>query len=194
MYQDVKPEQGFNPPDYSRFDTPIWPKAHVLSLNPEDSYPYATEQQLEDEPSTLLDQHYPLRASRDNTGRLAGTQGRSDFAHADETHGRGAEQERSSRLDELEKRIEDILAYRYKADKTLGDGKEWPAEERAHVEELIEKVRRNGKGRDDALKQLFDDPSVVLSIREIKQLVPNWKLEYPLVSRALKLVMRRLLT
>lgn len=186
MYQvlpDVKPDQGFNPPDYSRFDTPVWPKAHTLSLKPEDSYPYATEQQLKDEPSTLLDQHFPLRASRDNTGRLAGTQGRSDFTHADDTHGCGAEQDRVKRLDELGQKVEDILAQRYKADKTLGDGKEWSPEERARVEELIEKVRQDGKDRNDALKQLLDDPSVVLSIREIKQLVKNWKLEYPMVSR-----------
>lgn len=196
MYQvlpDIKPEQGLIPPDYSRFDTPIWPKAHTLSLNPEESYPYATEQQLKEEPSTLLDQHFPLRASRDNTGRLAGTQGRCDFDHTDDTHGRAVNQERGSRLDELGEKVEDILAQRYKVDKTLGNGREWSAEEKARVEELIEKVREDGKDRDDALKQLLEDPDVVLSIREIKQLVKNWKLEYPLVSRG-ELIMRCLLT
>lgn len=191
MYQllpDGKPEKGLPSPDYARFSTPIWPKAHTLSLKPENSYPYATAQQLQDESETLRNQHYPLRAIRDDTGRLAGTQGRSDFHHTDDTYNRAPDHDRQKRLDALGQQVEDILADRYKADKTLGEGKDWSPEERAKVEGLIEKVRQDGEGRDEALKQLLEDPDVVLSIREIKQLVKNWRLEYPLVSRGRKLV------
>jgi hypothetical protein len=194
MYQllpDVKPDQALPAPDYARFSTPVWPKAHTLSLRPEDSYPYATEQQLRDESETLQDQHYPLRASRDNTGRLAGTQGRSDFHHTDDTHDRSPAQDRQKRLDELGRKVEDILAERFKSDPTLGGGKEWSPEERKKVEELIEKVRQDGEGRDEALKQLLEDPDVVLSIREVKQLVKNWKLDYPLVSHGVCIVSLR---
>jgi hypothetical protein len=182
MYQilpDAKIPEGSQQPDYSRFDTPVWPKAHTLSL--QDSYPYATQDDLTRETTTLQDQHFPLRSSRDNTGRLAGTQGNEQYAHPEDTHGRTAQHERTDRLDELGTHVGEILAQRYLNDKDLSGGKEWSAEEKARVEELVKKVAADGKDQEEAIKELLDDPNVVLSVREIKQMVKDWKLQYPLV-------------
>lgn len=183
MYQvlpDAKVEQGFQQPDYSRFDTPVWPKAHTLAL--QESYPYASQHDLDREPGTLLDQHHPLRASRDDTGRLAGIQGRSEYAHPEDTHDRTAEHDRTEQLDDLGAHVGEILAQRYANDKSLSGGKEWSPGEKARVEELVKKVAADGEDCEDAMRQLLDDPNVVLSIREIKQLVRDWKLQYPLVG------------
>lgn len=183
MYQllpDAKPGQGVPPPDYSRFGTPVWPKAHTLSL--QETYPYATHDDLDRESSTLLDQHSPLHPSRDNTGRLAGTQGKLEYAHPEDTHGRTAEHDRAEQQQGLGKHILDVLAQRYANDKSLSDGKPWSKEERSRVEQLVDKVAADGEDREDAIKQLLDDPNVVLSIREIKELVKDYKLQYPMVS------------
>lgn len=184
MYQvlpDAKPDQGFVEPDYSRFDTPVWPKAHTLHLK--DTYPYASQQDLDNEPSTLLDQHNPLRPSRDNTGRLAGTQRRKDYyAHPQDAFDRTAAHDRAQQVDEVGKQVEEVLAQRYREDPSLGDGKGWSEAEWTHVKELSLKVEDEGKDQDEALKALLDDPNVVLSIREVKALIKNWRLEYPLVS------------
>lgn len=182
MYQllpDAKPGQGVPPPDYSRFDTPVWPKAHTLSL--QETYPYATHDDLDRESSTLLDQHSPLRASRDNTGRLAGTQGRPEYAHPEDTHGRTAEHDRADQQQELGKHIVDVLAQRYASDKSGSDGKPWSEEQRSRVQKLVDKVAADGEDREQAIKQLLNDPKVVLSIREIKELVKDYKLQYPMV-------------
>lgn len=186
MYQvlpDAKPDQGFVEPDYSRFDTPVWPKAHTLSLKPRESYPYASQQDLESERLTLLDQHNPLRPSRDNTGRLAGTQGRKDYAHPEDSVDRTAAHDTAQQVDEVAKEVEAALAQRYREDPSLGNGKGWSEDEWNHVKELLLKVEAGGKEQEQALKALLDDPTVVLSIREVKALIKNWRLQYPLASR-----------
>ncbi|KAJ9118108.1 hypothetical protein QFC22_004007 [Naganishia vaughanmartiniae] len=175
--------EGSVKPDYSRFNTPVWPKAHVLSLKPQHTYPYASNQDLVNESSTLCDQHNPLRPSRDNTGRLAGTQGRKDYAHPEDTVERTAAHDRAEqRADEVGQQVEEVLARRYRENPSLGNGKGWSEEEWNRVKQLLLQVKAEGNDQDEALKALLDDPSVVLSIREVKALIKNWRLEYPLRS------------
>ncbi|KAJ9092657.1 hypothetical protein QFC21_006721 [Naganishia friedmannii] len=123
-----------------------------------DAKPDQGQQDLDEEPSTLLDRQNPLRPSRDNTGRLAGTQRRKDLL------------------------IPRITVDRYRDDPSLGNGKDWSGEEWIHVKDVLLKVEAEGKEQDEALKALLDRPNVVLSIRKVKALIRNWRLEYPLVS------------
>lgn len=62
------------------------------------------------------------------------------------------------------------------------DSPEWSSQQVERVKQLLERAQGTGKDRDEALQALFDDPALCLSIREVKELVKDWKLEDPLVS------------
>lgn len=62
------------------------------------------------------------------------------------------------------------------------DSPKWSSQQVERVKQLLERAQGTGKDRDEALQALFDDPALCLSIREVKELVKDWKLEDPLVS------------
>lgn len=163
-------------PDYSRFGTPVWPKAHILKVRDHSDYPHASKEDLQNESSSLRDQHHPLRSSRDGTGRRAGTQGRDDHHHPDDQYTSSGNKV-ENKPDDVEESVFSTL------EKRANNGKkDWSDEEVKKVKERLEAAQKDGKTRDEALKALYEDESFVLSIREVKQLAKDWKLEDPAVS------------
>lgn len=173
----IFPSPTSDQPDFSRFSTPIWPKSHTIHKTHSDlsSYPYATQKDLDEEPSTLLRRHHPLKQSGDGTGRLAGTHGRSDYVHSDDPS--SAEEHLLNRPDDVGKDVLGTLQGR-----SPKDSPKWSSQQVERVKRLLERAQGTGKDRDEALQALFDDPALCLSIREVKELVKDWKLEDPLVS------------
>lgn len=162
-------------PDFSRFSTPVWPKSHTIHRKDPSSYPYATLSDLEAESPTLLRRHHPLQSSGDSTGRLAGTHGRSDHVHSDDQY--SPDQGLLNRPDGVGKDVLDTLKGRIPK-----EGKPWTPQEFERVKGLLGKAQSTGKTRDEALQALYDDPQLCLSIREVKEMVKDWKLVDPLVS------------
>ena len=162
-------------PDFSRFDTPVWPKSHTIHRKDPSSYPYASQEELDNESPTLLRRHHPLKSSGDDTGRLAGTHGRSDHVHSDDQYSQEAHL--LNRPDDVGKDVLDTLKSRLPK-----DAEEWDSQEVERVRSLLESAQQVGKTRDEALQALYDDPKLCLSIREVKELVKDWKLVDPLVS------------
>lgn len=171
-------------PDYSRFTAPVWPKAHTLKLN--ESYP-------DSDPSTddlWLSNHRAGRAARDGTGRRAGTHGQHD---AEEKHDDGAQAQTAESL----AADQSVLEYLSKQE----FAQSWSTERKNEVERLLEQVSKIGQdpeggeerkggdlahggltaseatdaSRSKALEELFKSQDVVISIRELKHLVKNWK-------------------
>jgi hypothetical protein len=161
--------------DFSRFHKPVWPKSHTLHKKSSSNYPYATREELDNEKAGIDQQHRPLKTSHDGTGRLAGTQGRSDHAHPDDQYSQDGS--KKNEPDDIGKTLLNTLEDRATEGKT-----EWSDEEVEKVKERLRKAQEIGKTRDEALKELYDDESFCFSIREVKQVVKDWKLEDPLVS------------
>lgn len=67
-------------------------------------------------------------------------------------------------------------------DRSPKDSQKWSSQQVERVKQLLGRAQGTGKDRDEALQALFDDPALCLSIREVKELVKDWKLEDPLVS------------
>lgn len=180
-------------PDYSRFSAPVWPKAHTLRLN--ESYP-------ESDPSTdqlWLSNHRAGRAARDGTGRSAGTHGKHD---AEEKHDDGAQAETAQQL------AEDQSVLEYLSKQEFAES--WTPERKHEIQELLERVSKIGdepdedgkladggltaseatdESRTKALEELFKSPDVVISIRELKRLVKNWKRFDPEIYGSMRAVL-----
>lgn len=162
------------PEPYASWSTPVWPKAHTLELKHRDAYQDTTGS------NALGDEHHPLRASRDGTGRRAGTYGAWEHDANDQPEERsrselgvldtlrkqpvaqGWTDERLQQIKQKLKAIEEDGANATRPDAhALAHGAPTPSETVAQQ-------------RDQALADLFASEDVVLSIREIKALLSDW--------------------
>jgi hypothetical protein len=172
---------------YASWSTPVWPKAHTLKLRSPEAYIASADADGDD----LRRQHHPLKPSRDDTGRRAGTHSQWD--------GHGAE--RSPIRASPEDQVLDVLRKQQIA-------QAWDEDRVEQVRKLLLAAAREDEGgdvqaargdpsmahgqptpqqlsikkRDDAFKSLFDSEDLVLSIREIKHIIADWSKVDPKVG------------
>lgn len=129
---------------------PVWPKAHRTRLSPH--YKGSTAHELKHE-SNRRKFHLPGKASVTDVDRAAGTSGASHgvFKHPDDFD-----------------LLEDFLQHHI--------GKPTFKLSEAQRAKLLDIANDSGRPRDvrEHFKTLFDDPSIVISARDVKLLTPEY--------------------
>lgn len=144
---------------YSHFLTrPVWPKAHRTRL--EDEYQGSSAEELERE-SVQRGHHHPLKTSITSGNRAAGTSGAvyGSHRHPDDFDHVGEDVDEELKT-ALEKHI----------------GKQGSRISQEERDELLRAIKDAGKPeqvRED-FKKLLDDPSIVISARDVKGLTPDF--------------------
>lgn len=158
-YTEYTPCLSMSSDSYSHFLTrPVWPKAHRTKL--QDNYKASTADELASE-SDRRRHHHPLKASITSGNRAAGTSGALY-----EPHGHPDDFDRTDGLAD-----EELAAA---LDKHIS--KEGEVVSRDERERLLKTIRDVGKPeqvRED-FKKLLDDPNIVISARDVKDLTPDY--------------------